>query len=72
MEPLLSLGIGYNCAQVIHAVAIMHSSLEFPAETPQGYQNLSQRCMAADPELRPSFPEICHALHSLQAFEATT
>lgn len=59
-----------HCLQVIHAVAIMHSSLEFTPETPLAYQQLSQRCMAADPELRPSFPEICRVLQSLQAFAA--
>lgn len=54
---------------MIHAVAIMHSSLEFSDETPVEYAHLSQRCMAADPELRPSFREICRVLQTLQAFE---
>lgn len=56
--------------QVIHAVAIMHSTLEFDADAPVGYEHLSKRCMAADPEHRPSFPEICRTLRTLQAIEA--
>lgn len=60
---------GLNHAQVIHAVAIMHSSLEFTAETPAGYQRLSKRCMAADPEQRPTFPEVVCALKEMEAAE---
>ncbi len=53
--------------QVIHAVAIMHSTLEFDADALVGYEDLSKRCMAADPQHRPSFPEICRTLQAIEA-----
>ncbi|BDA49774.1 probable mitogen-activated protein kinase kinase kinase 11 at C-terminar half [Coccomyxa sp. Obi] len=61
---------GLNHAQVIHAVAIMHSTLEFDADAPMGYKHLSKRCMAADPADRPGFPEVCRTLRTLQVIEA--
>ena len=53
--------------QVIHAVAIMNSSLEFSPGTPAPYQDLSKRCMSVDASLRPTFEEVVAELHGLEA-----
>ena len=53
--------------QVIHAVAIMNSSLEFSPGTPAHYQDLSKRCMSVDASLRPTFEEVVAELHGLEA-----
>ena len=53
--------------QVIHAVAIMNSSLEFSPGTPAPYQDLSKRCMSVDASLRPTFEEVAAELHGLEA-----
>jgi serine/threonine protein kinase len=60
---------GLNHAQIIHAVAILHSSLEFAPEAPTSFQCLSKRCMAGDPELRPSFCEVVRVLREMEAAE---
>ena len=44
---------GLNHAQVIHAVAIMNTGLEFAPGCPAPYQKLSTRCMSVDAEARP-------------------
>lgn len=52
-------------AQVIHAVAIMNSCLEFSLGTPGPYQELSKRCMSVDAGARPTFEEVVAELHRL-------
>ena len=61
----LSVGC-YVWAQVIHAVAIMNSCLEFSPGTPASYQELSKRCMSVDAGLRPTFEEVVAELHRLE------
>lgn len=58
---------GLNHAQVIHAVAIMNSCLEFCPGTPAPYQKLSRTCMSVDPDARPTFEQVAAELQSLQA-----
>ena len=58
---------GLNHAQVIHAVAIMNSGLEFSPGCPASYQKLSKRCMSVDPDLRPTFEEVVSQLQSLES-----
>ncbi len=57
---------GLNHAQVIHAVAIMNTGLEFTPGCPASYHKLSQRCMSKEAENRPTFEEVVAQLHSLQ------
>ncbi len=56
-----------HALQVIHAVAILNSCLEFSPACPPAYAKLSQRCMSVDPDMRPTFEEVVRQLHTLQA-----
>jgi len=58
---------GLNHAQVIHAVAIMNSGLEFSPSCPASYQKLSKRCMSVDPDLRPTFEKVVSQIQSLES-----
>ena len=57
---------GLNHAQVIHAVAIMNTGLEFTRGCPASYQKLSQRCMSKAAEERPTFEEVVAQLQALE------
>ena len=52
--------------QVIHAVAILNSGLEFSPVCPPAFAKLSRRCMSADADERPTFEEVVGQLHALQ------
>ena len=59
--------LAMHAVQVIHAVAILNSGLEFSPACPPAYAKLSRRCMSVDADARPTFEEVVGQLHALQA-----
>ena len=52
-------------AQVIYHVTILGKKLKFPETTPEGYRELGEACLDADPEKRPTFAQILRKLNEL-------
>ncbi|CAL5218358.1 g20 [Coccomyxa viridis] len=56
---------GMNTAQIIHAVAIQTRQLQLPEDVMSPFEDLLQRCMAAEPCKRPTFTDIVSELRQL-------
>ena len=53
---------GATPMQVIFAVGVQRQRLPLPPSCPEAMQGLVERCWAADPGVRPGFPEILQSL----------
>ena len=51
--------------QVIYHVTILGKKLKFPETTPEGYRDLGEACLDADPDKRPTFAQILRKLNEL-------
>lgn len=57
---------GCTQMQVIHAVVIEGCRPELPADAPPALAALGRRCLAVDPEERPTFAQILEELDLLR------
>ena len=54
-------------AQIIFCVTVQNKNLEFGTSVPPELAALGSACLAKDPALRPTFPEIIKALDDVRA-----
>ena len=63
---------GSTQLQVIHAVVIEGRRPELPPDAPPALAALGRRCLAVNPEDRPTFAQILEELDSLRGMLAST